>query len=333
MPRLGVLGSMVWDTIHARDTGRQAPVEEWGGIAYALAAADAAVPADWSIFPIIKIGADLRDRADAFLATLGRVESLEGARTVPEPNNRVELFYHTAGRRCETLTGGTPAWTLEELLPLARSCDALYVNFIAGWEVDLAGATALRDAVGGPLYGDLHSLMLGIGPGGARMLRPLENWRAWLRSFDVVQMNDDELTTLADGREDPWAMAAEILGPSTGALLVTLGERGVGWVATREFLERPLGRGARTRALATFSERLISGKAPADRVVPEADPTGCGDVWGATCFCALLAGRGLEDSIAGANRAAARNAAYRGATGLNEYLRSPTGIVTGRAAR
>ena len=38
MPRLGVLGTMVWDTIHARDPGRDAPIEEWGGIAYALAA-------------------------------------------------------------------------------------------------------------------------------------------------------------------------------------------------------------------------------------------------------------------------------------------------------
>jgi hypothetical protein len=37
---LGVVGTLVWDRIHARD-GRAAPVEEWGGIAYALAAASA----------------------------------------------------------------------------------------------------------------------------------------------------------------------------------------------------------------------------------------------------------------------------------------------------
>ena len=35
MPRVGVLGSLVWDEIHGRDP-LAAPVEEWGGIAYAL---------------------------------------------------------------------------------------------------------------------------------------------------------------------------------------------------------------------------------------------------------------------------------------------------------
>ena len=35
MPKLGVLGSLVWDEIHGRDPAA-APVEEWGGIAYAL---------------------------------------------------------------------------------------------------------------------------------------------------------------------------------------------------------------------------------------------------------------------------------------------------------
>ena len=36
MPRLGVIGSLVWDEIHGRDP-LAAPTEEWGGIAYALA--------------------------------------------------------------------------------------------------------------------------------------------------------------------------------------------------------------------------------------------------------------------------------------------------------
>ncbi|MDX1579759.1 MAG: hypothetical protein R3266_14840, partial [Gemmatimonadota bacterium] len=144
MPRLGVIGTMVWDTIHARDSGREAPVEEWGGIAYALAGADAALGEDWHLFPILKVGRDMRADADAFLADLDRVGSLDGVRTVPEPNNRVELFYRDAGRRCEKLTGGVPGWSAGELLPLALSCDAVYVNFIAGWELDLAAASVLR---------------------------------------------------------------------------------------------------------------------------------------------------------------------------------------------
>ena len=46
MPRLGVVGALVWDEIHGRDP-LAPPVEEWGGIAYALSGLDAALPAAW----------------------------------------------------------------------------------------------------------------------------------------------------------------------------------------------------------------------------------------------------------------------------------------------
>jgi len=52
-----------------------------------------------------------------------------------------------------------------------------------------------------------------------------------------------------------------------------------------------------------------------------ADPTGCGDVWGATCFSRLLAGDRLLSAITAAHRAAGRNLHHRGATGLAHYLR------------
>ena len=57
------------------------------------------------------------------------------------------------------------------------------------------------------------------------------------------------------------------------------------------------------------------------------DPTGCGDVWGATYFSRLVAGDKLSDAMRAAMRAAARNVEHRGATGLAHYLRgelSPT---------
>ncbi|MDH3734612.1 MAG: carbohydrate kinase family protein [Gemmatimonadota bacterium] len=338
MPRLGVVGTMVWDTIHASDGGEVAPVAGWGGIAYALAAAEAALPEDWTILPIIKVGADLREPVDRFLDSLGRVESLDGVLTVPEANNRVELFYHTAGRRCERLTGGVPGWSAEEILPLARSCDALYVNFIAGWELELATATAFRAEVEGPLYCDLHSLMLGVHEDGMRALRPLESWRAWLSAFDVVQLNEDELLTLADGREDPWTLPAEAVDSSTRAVLVTLGARGAAWVAAPGFGDggddRPPGVGEPTSATLepgrdSAAGGVRSGRVEPETTVDEADPTGCGDVWGATCFASLLSGDSLDDAMRSANRAAGRNAAHRGATGLSEYLVSSTGLVTG----
>jgi hypothetical protein len=40
--KVGILGSLVWDLIYGRDP-LAPPVEEWGGIAYAMAGLDASV--------------------------------------------------------------------------------------------------------------------------------------------------------------------------------------------------------------------------------------------------------------------------------------------------
>src|SRR6185503_5011440 len=67
--RLGVVGTFVWDVIYGRDA-RAVPIEEWGGITYALAGLDAALPDDWEIVPLIKVGSDLGARAQAFFRSL-----------------------------------------------------------------------------------------------------------------------------------------------------------------------------------------------------------------------------------------------------------------------
>src|SRR5687768_3277066 len=152
---------MVWDTIHSRDV-RVHPFEEWGGITYALGAADAAVPDGWSIVPILKVGRDLRHQAIDFLHTLDHVEIETGVRFVDAANNRVELRYQDNERRTERLSGGVPPWRWDELAPIVAACDALYVNLISGFELELADAVKLRLGYHGPMYCDLHSLLLGV---------------------------------------------------------------------------------------------------------------------------------------------------------------------------
>ncbi len=321
MPRLGVLGTMVWDRIHARDI-RAEPVEEWGGIAYALGAVVVAASEDWEIVPIIKVGRDLEEQAFRFLQSLPRTD-LGRVVVVPDPNVRVELRYRDRERRSEKLTGGVPPWSWPELEGRVRGLDALYVNFISGFELELDTAVRLRMGFPGPIYADLHSLLLGIGPDGTRMPRPLDAWREWLRCFDMAQVNETELGWLAHSWGDPWEFAAEVVGHELRLLLVTLGARGAAYVASPAFRPRPTEwRDSRLEASrplgvagATRSERvpLISGS-------QNGDPTGCGDVWGATAFVNLLEGVPLDESLRRANRAAARNVSHRGATGLHDYL-------------
>jgi len=324
--RLGLLGTMVWDRIHARD-GREGPVEEWGGVSYALAGAAAARPEGWNIVPVLKIGADLQESAFRFLRALPGLDVGPGIRVVGEPNNRVELRYQDRERRCERMSGGVPPWQFEEISPILDSIDALYINFISGFELGLETARRIRATFAGPIYADLHSLFLGIDPGGWRMLQPLVAWRDWLDCFDIAQVNEQEMEMLAAQWGDPWHFAADVVGPRLRMLVVTLGERGAAYVASEHFGDGPMSwqRNGGPPILAAGATARSEKFPPPSGGLP-GDPTGCGDVWGATCFCRLLAGVPLEQAARDAVTAAARNVTFRGATGLYEHLigRIPT---------
>ncbi len=325
MKRLGVIGTFVWDVIHGRELHR-APVEEWGGITYSLSALDAALADDWEIVPIMKIGQDLADRGRRFMHGLRRIASDAALVEVPYPNNRVELFYYSSERRSEVLHGGVPGWTWLGLAPLLGDLDALYVNFISGFEMDLPTAQLMRQHFKGVMYGDLHSLLLAVQPGGLRTPRPLPNVAEWCRCFDILQVNEDEMALMAP---DPMALAATALAAGVSCLCVTMGARGVVYFASPDF-ERLRDVRAPGEAAVGGLARVASALAPIrTALVPAAplrgagpgDPTGCGDVWGATYFSRLLAGDKFTDAIRAAATAAARNVEHRGASGLAHHLR------------
>ncbi len=316
--RVGVLGTFVWDVIYGRDV-RTAPVQEWGGITYALAGFDAALPADWELVPIIKVGDDLAREARTFLSSLRRVAPDAAPVAVPYPNNRVELRYLDDERRSEVLTGGVPGWSWQGLQPLLAGLDALYVNLISGFELDLETATLLRQHFGGPIYCDLHSLVLAVQPSGLRTPRPLDRVQDWCRCFDLLQVNEDELAMMAP---DGLALAATALAEGVQALVVTLGPRGAVYFAPSHFArlaDRTRVRRPLAASPGTLRTALLAPSA--GQVHVKGDPTGCGDVFGATYYSRLLAGDIITDALRAAIAAAARNVEHRGATGLAHFLR------------
>jgi hypothetical protein len=242
---------------------------------------------------------------------------------VPYPNYRVELRYYSDERRSEVLTGGIPGWNWLGLKPVldAAKLDALYVNFLSGWELDLETMLLLRQYFAGPIYCDLHMLAWAVQPGGLRTLRPIPNVREWCGCFDLLQVNEDEMTMLAP---DPMALAATALHAGVRSLSVTLGKRGAVYFAAPDF-ERIDG-SARTAAITPSLGPVRTALVPAN-AVEGIDPTGCGDVWGATYFSRLLAGDNLDAAIQAAHRAAARNVDHRGATGLANHLRGKISLT------
>jgi sugar/nucleoside kinase (ribokinase family) len=99
-------------------------------------------------------------------------------------------------------------------------------------------------------------------------------------------------------------LSAAALGAGVSLLTVTLGPRGAVYVAAPE----------------TGASAVRTALVPAP-AIEALDPTGCGDVFGATLFARLLAGDTLDDAMTRANTMGAKTAGYRGATGLNRFLR------------
>ena len=295
-PRLGVLGTLVWDTIDGPEASDS--LEDWGGLAYALGALEATLDPAWDIVPIVKVGKDMMSEASAWFAGLRGVSDRSGVVLADCENNRVALKYTGPARRVETLSGGVPPWTWTELAPLVEGLDALYVNFISGFELSLEVAQRLRGGVAGPTYADLHSLFLGVDDGGRRFHRPLEDALSWCRAFDAVQVNEDELAQLAADTGDPWAWAHWSVGEGVKELLVTMGSEGAARVGPPETGGEE---GAEVLRVATSDPG-------------GGDPTGCGDVWGATFFGGRLAGVPLTSAMERANRVAGINLRARGAT-------------------
>jgi pfkB family carbohydrate kinase len=323
VPKIGIIGSLVWDLIYGRDP-LAPPLEEWGGIAYALAGLDASIPPDWDIVPLIKVGRDLSPQAQDFLKGLSRLAPGARCVEVTAPNNRVVLHYQSAERRCERMAGGVPGWTWAELGPMVHDLDAIYLNFISGFELCLGTAQALRQGFAGPIYADLHSLFLGMQQDGMRVLRPLPDAPAWFGCFDMIQLNEDEMQQLTP---DPLTLAAQALGVGVSLLTVTLGPRGVAYVAAPGFdglADRREGGPAEGGLLS--SVRPSNPPTVRSALIPAPytetlDPTGCGDVFGAAAFARLLAGDPVEAALRHATALAARNAGFRGAGGLSRHLR------------
>lgn len=311
-----MVGTLVRDTIVGVDGGD--PVERWGGVMYGLAAASAVLPEGWMIRPLVRIGSDAAEAGTDAIASVPRTD-LGGCLIVEEPNNCVELRYETDADRIEKLSGGVSGWTSSEITERLRGVDALLVNFVSGYEMDLSVTRDVRSMFHGPIHGDLHSLFLGADPDGTRTPVALGDYAAWVECFDSVQMNEDEAKlTVSHGP------AATVAGAISSALdagsrvaTVTRGVRGVSWGAIEDLPAQALDWSTQPRP-ETRGRRLTGSVTMPAR--QGGDPTGCGDVWGAAFFAGCLSGDPLPVAMRTAGRLAARNVECQGADGLFDIL-------------
>ena len=296
--RIGLVGSINRDTIRTCDG---IETESYGGLLYTIVPLAEIVSLDTVILPVYDVGEDV-ERAVRRILRGYRSVSLEELRFGPEPNPHCFIEYDANGGKQETLLETGRPLPPERLKPCSNA-DALLVNFITGFELELATLQGFRQGSSAVIFVDIHSLTLGIDSNRRRFWQRPDDWAKWTACVDVVQMNEHEAALLADRRLDKdserLSFAEKVLETGPSCVVMTRGDKG---------------------SVAWFREngRTIADEAPANPDGDPVDPTGCGDA-----FLAGFCWRYLETGDARAanrfgNQVAGIACSVRGIEGLRE---------------
>lgn len=294
--RIALVGAINRDTIRNSDG---VETESHGGLLYSILPLAAIVDDQTTVCPVVNVGEDVRSVVEEILTPLPRV-SLDGVDFVPEKNTHCFLDYDAAGNKQETLRGGVPKLTLERFEPYL-DCDALCVNFITGWELELETLQAVRRASNATFFMDVHSLSLGTDDERRRFFRVPPDWEAWAACADVIQMNEREAELLAghpvDDRETTLAFGRQLLLNGSKVAIITRGEAGADVV------------------FAGTGESNLH-HSPSQPAGLAQDETGCGDVFLMGFAWAYLQDRDPVEASRFANVLAGINVTLRGIDGV-----------------
>jgi hypothetical protein len=286
-----VIGHACIDTIESPH-GEGVPREQLGGIVYSLATLATLSSPDDTIVPIFGVN---KADYDALTQQLGRFPNIDPSAiyVMNEPTNRVMLRYGKNGQsRTECSRHIAPPIPFSTIKPHLNA-DGILINMVSGFDITLETLDLIRMDVrerGTPIHFDVHSLTLGIDEHHTRFRRPLTDWRRWCFFLNSIQMSEEEAAGLTTERYDEATLANPLMPLMVEALVITRGSRGLTLITQKN------------KKLTRYDIDGIAVNVPAD-------PTGCGDVFGAAFLWKFLTSRDYVSAAHFANTAAAHNAA------------------------
>ena len=287
--KVAVVGSVVLDEI---ERGGKA-FTSFGGITYSILTLAALLP-DREIIPITYVGEGDLDRFRELTEAFPNI-NLEAVKICSRGTNRNRLIYGDGEERDEFFELITPPLTFRDLMPYLES-DAFLVNYIKNDDLSFQDLKTLSYAFKGVLYMDIHSLLRERNADGGFRLKKLRDWQSWARMADILQMNRLEIQHFTgfktDTEEELEKLALLVVSQGPKALNLTLGSRGSILAYRKEN--------------SAFVKRF---RVPAVKVV---DPTGCGDIFGASFLADYLKHGDFERAASFANEMASRSVSYPG---------------------
>lgn len=136
---------------------------------------------------------------------------------------RVHLTIFADAERCERFENLDTK--LEIPFSELNSYDAIFINMISGFDINLEDLIKIREVFKGIIYFDVHSLSRGLGSGMVRELRTIPGFINWAARLNIIQANENEVLTLST-KTDVQETAEELLHAGLDTLIVTKGEKG-----------------------------------------------------------------------------------------------------------
>lgn len=195
-----------------------------------------------------------------------------------------EVFLHTSGEseRREVYKNIAGNLSFSKLENLSRF-DGILINMITGFDISLTQLKWLRENYSGLIYLDVHTLSRGLDEKGNRKFRQIPNVEEWLACVDILQCNENELSTIRYSNAEKSA-AEWILEKGIKLLIITKGENG---------------------ALLYTRENGINFLKINGEKITAKNKIGCGDIFGATFFYSYIRTRDCKRTLEFANHAGA----------------------------
>jgi len=302
-----VIGHLCYDEIHV--DGRD-PVTGFGGIYYAVASLAAVAGEEHKIIPVFGVGKDREEELHSRITAYPNILT-DGIFTLDNPTNTVKLFYGDTEERVECSEHIAPPIPVSAVEPYVKRSDAVLVNMVSGFDITFDVLYMINEQKRSrtvPVYFDFHSMTLGIDEKNKRFKRPMVDWRRWAFQANIIQMNELEARTLTVERLSEIQLAKIMMSLGPTAMIITRGKEGVRvyYADKKKILEKEI------------SGIKLPGKENTKPDVPDIDPTGCGDVYGAACIFHYARSGDIVASAQFANRVAARKAMLQGSGDLQQ---------------